>query len=169
MGPGFLLGINTDERDGIGMDKTFMTTNHQMRQLRSRGLRIEGSYAKRILEKENYYNLINGYKPSFIDKSYEGPDERYKAGTEFKEIYALFLFDRELRSVFLRYILEIENNLRSVIAHDFAMKYGHDNYLIINNFNKTNESMGDIIDLISTLQRDVANQIKRPLMHLYLR
>ena len=138
-----------------------MTTNAQMRLLRSRGLQISGSYEKRILEKENYYNIINGYKPLFLDNSYQGQGERYKAGTQFKELYALFLFDRELRSLFLRYILEIENNVRSTIAHVFSEKYGHDNYLKIDNFDKHNTNLSDIADLIATLQRDLANQLRK--------
>lgn len=43
------------------MDKIFSTTNKQLRQLRTRGMVISnGSRAKRIIEMENYYNLING-------------------------------------------------------------------------------------------------------------
>ena len=143
------------------MDKYYTTTNAQMRSLRKKGLQVSGSYEKRILEKENYYTLINGYKSLFLDDTYQGPNEKYKAGAKFKELYALFLFDRELRSLFLRYILEIENNVRSVIAHDFAKKYGHDNFLKIDNFNKNQANLGDIADLIATLQREVANQIRK--------
>lgn len=145
---------------GMYMAKVYMTTDAQMRQLRSRGLKVAGSADKKILEKENYYNLINGYKPLFIDYSYQGQGERFLTGTTLRELYALFLFDRELRSVFLRYILEIENNVRSLIAHDFSKKYGHDNYLKVDNFDKTNNSLADIADLISILQRDIAVQIK---------
>jgi abortive infection bacteriophage resistance protein len=143
------------------MDKIFMTTNAQMRLLRSRGLRISGSYAKQILEKENYYNLINGYKSLFLDPNFQGQGEKYKAGADIKELYALFLFDRELRSLFLRYILEIENHVRSVIAHDFSKKYGHDNYLKIENFDNNRANLSDIADLISIFQREVANQIRK--------
>ena len=143
------------------MSKVFMSTNSQMQQLRSRGLQISGSSEKRILEKENYYNLINGYKTLFLDSNYQGQSEKYKAGAKFKELYALFLFDRELRSLFLRFILEIENNVRSVIAHDFAKKYGHDNYLRIDNFNKTQSNVDEIAELISILQREIANQLKK--------
>ena len=152
------------------MDKFFMTTNSQMQLLRSRGLHISGSSDKKILEKENYYNLINGYKSLFIDKSYHGSNEKYKSGAKFKELYALFSFDRELRSLFLRYILEIENNIRSVIAHDFSKKYGHDNYLKIKNFDVNQTNLGDIADLIATLQRDIANQIrkKNPMIMHYI-
>ncbi|MEI3141043.1 MAG: Abi family protein [Lawsonibacter sp.] len=55
-------------------------------------------------------------------------------GTRFEEVHALYLFDRELRNIFIRYILEIENNVKSVLAHDFSGKYGHDNYLKVSNF-----------------------------------
>jgi len=133
-------------------------------------MRNLGSYEKRILEKENYYNLINGYKSLFLDRSYQGRGERYKAGTQVKELYALFLFDRELRSLFLRFILEIENNVRSIVAHDFSEKYGHDNYLQIDNFDKRNTNLSEIADLIATLQRDLANQLrkKNPMIMHYI-
>lgn len=107
-----------------------------MKKLRSRGLIISGSRAKHIIEMENYYNLINGYKDLFLDKSYTGPDEKYLVGTNFFEIYALYLFDRELRNIFMRYILEIENNVKSVLSHEFYRNYGHDNYLKIVNVNE---------------------------------
>ena len=61
-------------------------------------------------------------------------DETYLPGTKFEEIYALYLFDRELRNIFIRYILEIENNVKSVLAHEFSRKYGYDNYLKVANF-----------------------------------
>ena len=67
------------------MDKIFSTTNKQLRQLRARGMVISnGSRAKRIIEMENYYNLINGYKGLFLDRSYTGPDEAYLPGTSFE-------------------------------------------------------------------------------------
>ena len=109
------------------MDKKFTTTNAQLRKLRSRGLVIaNGSRAKGIIEKENYYNLINGYKELFLDPTYAGSDEQYRAGTNFNELYALYLFDRELRNIYIKYILEIENNVKSILSHDFSKKYGHD-------------------------------------------
>ena len=80
------------------------------------------------------YNLINGYKWLFLDKTCDGEGEIYLPGTKFEEIYALYLFDRELRNIFIRYILEIENNVKSILAHDFSGKYGHDNYLKVSNF-----------------------------------
>ena len=74
------------------MDKIFSTTNKQLRQLRARGMVISnGSRAKRIIEMENYYNLIHGYKGLFLDRSYTGPDEAYLPGTRFEEVHALYI------------------------------------------------------------------------------
>lgn len=162
------------------MDKTFSTTNTQLRQLRTRGMVIpNGSRVKKIIEMENYYNLINGYKGLFLDKSYTGSDEAYLPGTKFDEVYALYLFDRELRNIFIRYILEIENNVKSVLAHDFSGKYGHDNYLKVSNFDtsvkqweqKTSaQKVGDVSDLISKLQHEVAQQLNKnnPMISHYM-
>lgn len=162
------------------MDKTFSATNAQLRLLRSRGMVISnGSRAKRIIEMENYYNLINGYKGLFLDPSYVGADEAYLPGTRFEEVHALYLFDRELRNIFIRYILEIENNVKSVLAHDFSGKYGHDNYLKVSNFDtsvkrwehKTSaQKIGDVSDLISRLQHEVARQLDKnnPMISHYM-
>lgn len=162
------------------MAKTFSSTNSQLRKLRSRGMVISnGSRAKRIIELENYYNLINGYKWLFLDKTYSGNDEAYLPGTKFEELYALYLFDRELRNIFIRYILEIENNVKSVLAHDFSGKYGHDNYLKVSNFDtsvkiwekKTSaQKIGDVSDLIANLQREIARHLSKnnPMISHYM-
>lgn len=153
------------------MDKIFKTTDEQIEKLRSRGLIINGGRAKRIIEMENYYNLINGYKELFIDKENSGQDEKYVEGTDFFEIYSLYLFDRELRIIFLRYILEIENNVKSILSHEFSRNYGHDNYLKIMNFDtslkpyethKTKaQKIGEITELITNLQKEISRQLSK--------
>jgi abortive infection bacteriophage resistance protein len=61
----------------------------------------------RILERENYYNVINGYKELFLaSKATATADEAYKTGTTFDEVYALYNFDRELRNIYLKYLLK---------------------------------------------------------------
>lgn len=51
----------------------------------------QGSRVIRILECENYYNVINGYKELFLaSKATATADEVYKSGTTFDEIYALY-------------------------------------------------------------------------------
>ena len=107
-GPGFFIAEDS-------MEKVFSTTEAQIEMLKARGMVIQNAHlAKERIELENYYKLINGYKELFLDPSCRGREERYLPGTAFEEVYALYLFDRELRNLFIRYILEIENNIKSM-------------------------------------------------------
>lgn len=74
------------------------------------------------MEKENYYNVINGYKELFIDRPATTYNkEVYKSGTKFDEIFALYSFDREIRIIYLKYILKIENHFKTVVAHHWFL------------------------------------------------
>lgn len=148
-------------------EKTYKSYLQQVEILRSRGMIIQkgsqSSRVMRILESENYYNVINGYKELFIDTpATDTTDEIYKSGTSFDEVYALYLFDRELRNIHLKQLLKIENRLKAVIAHEFSKLYGHDNYLKIENFNTT--SAGNIsssVKLIGDIQQEIARQMNK--------
>lgn len=115
------------------MDKVYKNIEELIEILRNRKLNFEDiEYTKRILLKENYYHIINGYKKIFVLNSNE--NECFIDGTSFNEIYALYFFDREIRTLFLKYILIIENNFKSYIANIFSKKYGHKDYLKRENF-----------------------------------
>ena len=144
------------------MDKVYSSTDDQIHILRSRGMTIaDAACAKRTIDLENYYNLINGYKQPFLDSTYSGSDERYISGTKF------------------RYILELENNVKSVLAHDFSAKYGHENYLKIAHFDisvkrwekmTASQKIGAISALISGLQHEIARQLSKnnPMISHYM-
>lgn len=81
--------------------------------------------------------------------------------------------------VFLRYILEIESNIKSVLSHKFSQKYGYDNYLKVNNFNiivNKNENktaaqkIGEVSDLIGSIQKEIARQLTKnnPMISHYM-
>lgn len=130
--------------------KTYKTYRQQLAKLRSRGMVIkkgsQGSRAMRILEQENYYNVINGYKSLFLEReATDVLDEKYKEGATFDEVYALYCFDREVRTIYLKFLLKLENSLKTVIAHEFSSIYGHDNYLKLSNFQSTAST--DLSDL----------------------
>lgn len=119
--------------------KVFKTYRQLLATLRSRGMIIEkgsqGSRVMRILEGENYYNVINGYRDLFLaTQATEIVDETYRTGTTFDEVYSLFSFDREIRNIYLKFLLIVENRLKTVVAHEFSSKYGYDNYLKLDNF-----------------------------------
>jgi len=122
-------------------NKEFKTYHQLIDILSERGIQIEDGIHEnsviRILEKENYYNIINGYKDLFLIDNCPSEDEKYKQGTSFNEVYALYIFDREIRHIYLKYLLMVENSFKTVLSHEFSRLYGHDNYLTIANFNTT--------------------------------
>lgn len=151
-------------------EKPFKTYNEQIELLKNRGLKVSSNnIALKILKEENYYNVINGYKDLFLDKQSE--KERYKEGSDFMEIVALYRFDREIRNLFLKEILKIENKLHSLISYTFSEKYGNDNYLKFDNFETLEKSgtkpqniekrAGHIHELIAEMQKDLAYSINK--------
>lgn len=146
--------------------KEFKTYQEQIEILKSRGIVINNEeFALEKLQEDNYYNIINGYKALFIDSN------QYIQGTTFEEIYSLFEFDRNLKSILLKNILIVENILRTLIAYNFSLKYGNDNYLKIDNFEtlknsgckkeKYQERIEQIQKLICNMQLDITNNIKK--------
>ena len=84
------------------------------------------SMVKEILTIHNYYNVINGYKELFCCRD-ENNNEKFINGTTFDELYALYCFDRELRSIIFKYTLQIENTLRTLISYVFSKYHGVEN------------------------------------------
>lgn len=107
--------------------KPFKTIDEELSILESRGLVFQDKDdARQKLLENNYYTIINGYKHPFVyerNHSDSNACEKFKEGTTFDKIYALYEFDCELRALFLKYILRIEHELKSVISHKFASRY----------------------------------------------
>ena len=61
-------------------EKNYKSYRQQLNILRSRGMIIgkgsQGSRAMRILERENYYSIINGYKELFLAEKAARSEER---------------------------------------------------------------------------------------------
>lgn len=139
-------------------EKVFKTYEEQIKILEDRGLNVNTKDII-IFKKENYYNIINGYKDLFLNSSSDV--ETYKDGSNFLEIFALYEFDRELRFIFLKRLLKIETHIKSIISYEFSKKYGHDNYLKLENFepyNKKNKNLQNVMKVISTIQRSTTDQ-----------
>lgn len=142
------------------MDKPFKTYRQQLTILRGRNLVIkDGSKAIQILKNEGYYNIINGYKDIFLDmpQTKQYGDDRYKAGTTFEHIYALYNFDRNMRAILLKFILKMETSLKTKVAYYFSQTYKQNfNYLDINNFDSSNPQTATklIADLSSVITKN---------------
>lgn len=88
-----------------------------------------------IIVKHNYYRL-SGYAKS---KCFYTKEHAFIKGTSFDDIYNLYLFDGELRSLVLKLTEEIELNFRSYIAYYIADNFGPLGYLDSNNFFNSND------------------------------
>lgn len=117
------------------MADQFLPYRTQLQHLRSKGLFIpNGSKAMRILEREGYHAIINGYRDPFCHAS--TPTFSFKNGTHFDEVHALYEFDRDLRNIYLKKMLRLEQNIRSSIAYSFSKRNRTNNraYLDFRNF-----------------------------------
>lgn len=135
------------------MQKPFKTYRQQLGILRSRNLTIaNGSRAIKILKKEGYYNIINGYKHIFLDDalSQQNREDYYKTGVTFENIYALYEFDRNMRNILIKYLLATEASLKTKVAYHFSEQYKQTfNYLDYNNFDSSNPKK--VTELISRI------------------
>lgn len=133
--------------------KTFSTFEHQVDWLQDeKNLVItDRQYTLDILKHIGYFPLMGGYKHLFRIPL----TKKYKDGTTFDEIVALYEFDAELRELFFKYLLQIERHLRSLMSYYFSEQYGESQsaYLNINNFNNSRRNHNTAARLISTLQR----------------
>ena len=142
------------------MDKPYTTYEEQVKILDNKKLIIkEKERVIYLLKKCGYFGLITGYKHPF-----KGKDGNYKKHTTIDDIYALYQYDMELRELFLRYILVIENKLKSLISYSFCEKYGdlESDYLNVTNFDYISSKQEDINKLIGKLQRAMNSSEKHP-------
>jgi len=156
--------------------KEFKTIEEQIDLLKNRNVSFKNEeLEKNILLNNNYYNIVNGYKDLFLD---DKNLTLYKCGTRFEEIYALYEFDRQLRNIFLEFILKIENSLRSLIAYEFSKIYGNDNYLKLENFETftgltikaahKQKQLKFIQGLIGNINKDIANNMDKKYVSHYM-
>lgn len=158
----FIFGVNM---------KPFKTYRQQLKILRDRGLTInDGSKAMRILECENYYALINGYKDIFLVKQNNIPvdPEQFINGTTFEEIYALYCFDRDLRNILLKELLKFESSIKSKISYHFSERHKESNaYLNMLNYSRDATKLKQILRLIATISNEISKQSDKnnPIQH----
>lgn len=137
-------------------EKKFITFSDQVEWLQNKKHLIvsDSNYAEDTLKHIGYFPLIGGYKHLFRIPL----TKKYKDGTFFEEIVALYEFDNELRELFFKYLLQIERHLRSLMSYYFSECYGElqSAYLDPDNFNNSRRNHQTIARLIATLRRAVS-------------
>lgn len=143
--------------------KPFKTHSQQIEILRERGLKVENdTKAIRILEREGYYALINGYKYLFLKLDANGKPvepEEYKSEATFEEIYQLYSFDRNLRNLIMKFILMFESSIKAKVSYRFSEKFKEQHaYLIMKNYTRDPNQLKNVLNLISTISSTISKK-----------
>ena len=134
--------------------KVFKTIQEQISILESKGLIIDDYlFTEDILIRENYF-FISGYRHLFLKSP---KDRNFIKGTTFRELYAIFNFDRQVRNIVFKNLLIIENNLKSIISYQLSKKYGfrEKDYLRPENFTKVPDKQRQLNDTLKKMKRQI--------------
>lgn len=142
--------------------KEYKSNEDLINYLISKGVIIENKKdALSKIEKYTYYAIVNTYKEVFKG------DGKYFEGVTFNEIYSLYNFDKNLRAIFLKYALEIEVVVKSLIANTISKKYGIENYLDRQNFD-INADTDSVKRLVHNIEEELnKNYGKHPAITHY--
>ena len=134
--------------------KTFKNLDEQIELLRQKGLVIDDiDYAKEVLLRENYF-FLGGYRHLFLK---EDGSRKFVFGTNFRELYGMFNFDRQLRNILFKNILIVENNLKSILSYVMSKNHGfkEQHYLNADSFVKDYNKSRQINDLLRKMKRQI--------------
>lgn len=147
------------------MDKDFTTFEEQVKILKRRGLKFTSEEtALKALQRFGYYSIINGYKDPYVDII--AGKEVYKEGVTFEQIYSLYRMDRGIRNALIASMLEVEDNLRTAVAHVLAETYGADQNLYLNpiNFRSGKSGKHQLNDILKKFNKIITDN-DQPMKH----
>jgi abortive infection bacteriophage resistance protein len=101
--------------------KPFLTIEEQILKLKNRSMLFSNEEkAKQTLQNINYYRL-SGY---WLIHEQDHNTHQFKKNIYFEDILNTYIFDRELRLLFLEAIERIEVSIRTKFAYELSNKYG---------------------------------------------
>ena len=134
--------------------KIFKTLDEQIEILKQKNLIIKDEERVRdVLFRENYF-FVNGYRHLFMN-SITG--DKFIKGTRFEELYGTFTFDRNVRNIMFKYLLMVENNIKSIISYELSRKYGYKekNYLNPKNYAQDTIKVRQVYDVLNKIKRQI--------------
>ena len=145
--------------------KQFLTYEEQIAFLEEKKNLViaDKAYAKKILLKIGYFSLINGYKEIFKQSN----NDQFQNGTTFEDIYNLYVFDNCLRDIFLKYILMVEQNIKSSLSYHFCKEYGDLQFDYLNK--KNYDYIGKKKNVINKMMKIMSGQLRNDSDYVYIR
>lgn len=140
-------------------DKDFLTYKEQMRHLRrDKSISCSGENDKAILCRYGYFNLVNGYKTPFVGgKDTTTGKHHYMPGTNIQHLYFVKKFDDNLRSLLLKYLCMVQEEVQTVFAYKFdeLNNKGVTAWYQVEAFD-TQKSVAKIVSLISKAYHELS-------------
>lgn len=131
----------------FGNTKPFLSYETQLDLLKDRGLEIEDyDKALSVLKSINYYRF-SGYSITLRK------DDAFYPGITFDNIYELYLFDEQFRSLIMKYCGIVEVTFRSYISYYHSQQYTPLGYLSPTNFEDISRHSGFIVELDKEIER----------------
>lgn len=91
-----------------------------MKKLRNdKQILCKGTAHKKILVRAGYFNIVNGYKNPFVSGQDTNGNHIYISGTSIDQLNAVKHFDEQLRSFLLKYITQVEEEIRTLTGYKF--------------------------------------------------
>lgn len=132
--------------------KEYKSNEELINYLLSKGIIVSNKKdALEKIERYTYYSVVNTYKNIFKDKN-----GNYINNVSFDEIYALFEFDKNLKNIVLKYCLEIETVIKSIMANQISKVYGIKDYLNTSNWDDRINT-----DIKESLLRKINKEIEK--------
>ncbi len=106
--------------------KNFLTYKQQIQRMKKKNVLIsDDNFAKEILNSISYYSIMNGYKDIF-ETYYDEEDniEKFTSKITLEDLHKVYIIDNALNNLLFKYIIYIENTLKTKIAYNVAMRFG---------------------------------------------
>ena len=107
-------------------EKPFLIYSQQISLLKTKNVLIpDENLAKEVLGSISYYNIVNGYKDIFetyfdkVDKI-----EKFRNKITLEKLHAVYLIDKDFNNLLFKYIIYIENSLKTKLSYNIAMSIG---------------------------------------------
>ena len=129
-------------------DKPFKTWEQQMNLLEQKYNLVinDKNFALTALKSLTYYDLVNGYKDSFMEdtQNEDGTvSAKFKPDISMEFLYYLCLFDKNFQATLFQYSTIIETSFKTKMAYVISKEFGvfQNDYLNPNNYHKSNNGI----------------------------
>lgn len=156
----FLAIANLPINSGMKFAKPAVSIEGQIALLEARGMTVpDHQHAKHCLQHMSYYRLRAYWLP-FEDAAPAQGEHKFRAGTSFDDVLALYVFDRKLRLLVMDAVERVEVSLRGSWAHHLAMKYGSHGYLEPTLYHRADRYAKAFTSLLDEIERSKDTFIK---------